>query len=202
MFAYCGNNPVIRADAGGTLWHVAFGAIVGGVSSGVLKLIECRKTGDSLGETVGQVLVSTVCGAVGGALAATGIGIVGQAVIGGALGAAESVANQLIDNGSIDRRTLLTDTASGVLGGISGGNGASHGSKFMSYHRSQFLKNIGTEGLDSAISKLSKHTWEWAKQHLMKATAAGIAKAIIGNKVANYGIQGVLYTCDRLVEAF
>ena len=202
MFAYCGNNPIIRADTGGKLWHVVFGAALGGLVSGGLKLIDCISSGDSLRETVGQVLVSTACGAVGGALAATGIGVVGQAVIGGALGAAESVANQLIDNGSIDRRTLLADTASGVLGGISGGNGASYGSKFMSHHRNQFLKNVGTEGLDSAISKLSKHTWKWAKQHLQKATAAGIAKAIIGNKVASYGIQGVLNTCDRLVEVY
>ena len=202
MFAYCGNNPIIRADTGGELWHVVFGAALGGLVSGGLKLIDCMRSGDSLRETVGQVLVSTACGAVGGALAATGIGIVGQAVIGGALGATESIANQLIDNGSIDRRTLLTDTAAGVLGGVSGGNGASYGSKFMSHHRNQFLKNVGTEGLDSAISKLSKHTWKWAKQHLQKATAAGITQAVIGNKVASYGIQGVLNTCDRLVEVY
>ena len=202
LFAYCGNNPLIRADDGGELWHLAFGSVVGGVISGTLKLIECVRTGDGFGETVGQVLVSAACGAIGGALAATGIGVVGQAMIGGTLGTIESAVNQFIDNGSIDRRTLLTDAASGVLGGISGGNGASCGSKFMSYHRGQFLKNISTEGFDSAINKLSKHTRKWAKQHLREATRKGITQAVVGNKIANYGIQGVLYICDRWVETY
>jgi hypothetical protein len=29
MFAYCGNNPVSRADDGGECWHVVIGAVVG-----------------------------------------------------------------------------------------------------------------------------------------------------------------------------
>ena len=201
MFAYCGNNPISREDTSGELWHVAFGAALGGIISGTVKLIECVKSGDSFGETVGQVLVSAACGAVGGALAATGIGVVGQAVIGGVLGATESAVNQLIDNGSIDTRTLLVDTASGVFGGIAGGKGASCGSKFMSYHRGQFLKNVGLEGLDSAFSKLSRHTWQWAKSNLATATALGVGKAFLGNKLSNYGMNGTIYICDMLEEA-
>ena len=198
MFAYCGNNPIARADNGGKLWHVAFGAALGGLFAGAAKLVECIQSKDSLGETIGQVLVSTACGAIGGALAATGIGVVGQAVIGGVLGATESAINQVIDNGSIDRRMLLTDTASGVLGGVLGGKGASHGSKFMSYHRSQFIKNAALEGVDSALGKLSRHTWQWAKTNLRSATRWGVIKAFGGNKVTNYLINGVLNICDKL----
>ena len=201
MFAYCGNNPVVRSDEGGELWHVAFGAAIGGLISGGVKLFECIKNNNSLGETIGQVLVSAACGAVGGALAATGIGAVGQAVIGGALGAVESAANQMITNGKIDRRTFLTDTAAGVFGGISGGKGASYGSKFMSYHRGQFMKNVGLEGIETAFRKLTNHTWKWAKSNLAKATFSGVMKAFVGNKVASFGLNKTISMCDRVAEA-
>ena len=33
MFAYCGNNPIMRADDGGEFWHIVAGAAIGwGVS--------------------------------------------------------------------------------------------------------------------------------------------------------------------------
>ena len=93
---------------------------------------------------------------------------------------------------------LMVDTASGVLGGAIGGKGASHGNKFMSYHRKQFLKNVSTEGLDTAFAKLSRHTRQWAKTHLRLATSIGVTKAFIGNKATNYGLNGVIYICDTL----
>ena len=200
MFAYCGNNPVARADEGGELWHVVFGAVLGGVLGGGAKLLECIANGDSVGETIAKVFVSTTCGAIGGALAATGIGVVGQAAIGGILSAAESAANQWIDTGSIDMRTLMVDAASGVFGGAIGGNGASHGSKFMAYHRKQFLNNVGTEGFGTALRKLSKHTWQWAKSNLCGKTMLGVGMAFCGSKITNYEMNGVIYICDILVE--
>ena len=35
MFAYCGNNPVMRADDGGEIWHIVVGAVVGGATSAI-----------------------------------------------------------------------------------------------------------------------------------------------------------------------
>ena len=31
LFAYCGNNPISRADSNGFFWHIVAGAVVGGL---------------------------------------------------------------------------------------------------------------------------------------------------------------------------
>ena len=76
MFAYCGNNPVSRADHGGQFWNVIIGAVVGAAASAVAQMvtnaIEKRPLTDGLASAV-------VVGAVGGAIAATGMGMFAQA---------------------------------------------------------------------------------------------------------------------------
>ena len=185
MFAYCGNNPMLREDDEGKLWNVVAGAVIGGLLGGVSKAIECVANGESVEKVIAQVLVSTACGAIGGALAATGIGLVGQGVIGGVLGAAESAVNQLISTGEINSTRLAIDTVSGAAGGLIGGKGAAHGHKFMAYHRKQFVKNASIEGLSEAIIKFGKHTWKWTKSNLKGATYWGVIRAFVGNKVVN-----------------
>ena len=201
MFVYCGNNPISRTDSGGNLWHVVFGATLGGLLSGVTKALECMQNGNSLEETVGQVLVSTVCGAIGGALAATGIGLAGQIAIGATLGAVESAANQMIDTGTIDACEVFVDAIIGGIGGAAGGSGASHGSKFMTYHRNEFIKNIGLDGFDGAVEKLAKHTWKWAQSNLAGKTTEGVVKAMLGNKTANVIIKGTIGVVEQLAGA-
>lgn len=39
LFAYCDNNPVMRADYGGEFWHIAVGAVVGGLIGGEGKVV-------------------------------------------------------------------------------------------------------------------------------------------------------------------
>ena len=200
MFAYCGNNPVFREDSNGDLWNVVFGAALGGIIAGVSKAIECAKRGDSVEQIVGQALVSAACGAVGGALAATGIGLGGQILIGASLGAAESAVTQTISTGTVDMGTLALDTISGAVGGAAGGAGASHGSKFMAHHREQFVKNIGLHGFDKALSKFAKQTWKWTKSNLLEATASGVIKAALGNKLSTFLINVTEEEFGRLIQ--
>ncbi len=67
MFAYCGNNPVIRVDNSGAFWNIIGGAIVGAVigaaSQAICNLIENKPITDGLGK-------AALTGAVGGALTA------------------------------------------------------------------------------------------------------------------------------------
>ena len=64
-FAYCGNNPIIRVDPEGEIWHVVGGAVVGAVLEGGSALIQ-GKTGKEIG-------AAAVRGAIeGGVVAATG----------------------------------------------------------------------------------------------------------------------------------
>ena len=65
MFAYCGNNPVIREDNCGQFWNIIAGAVVGGV----LELAGQLLSGKSLSEiNWAKVGVSTLSGGLDAAV--------------------------------------------------------------------------------------------------------------------------------------
>jgi hypothetical protein len=136
-----------------------------------------------------NALISTAYGAVGGALAATGIGVLGQGAIGGALGAAEYITTQTVMGDSISTSDLATSTICGIAGGFLGGDGASYGSKFMKYHSNQFWSNANLYGIDDAVVKYAKHTWKWAESNLWEPVRDGVWNAFIGNKIVTYGLS-------------
>ena len=57
MFAYCGNNPVARADEGGEFWHIVAGAALGGILAGVATALSCDWDED-LGKNISKIIVS------------------------------------------------------------------------------------------------------------------------------------------------
>ena len=126
MFAYCGNNPVSRADDGGEFWHL----VVGGVIGGIIGAISSAASG---GDTI-DVIIGAVAGAAGGVLAASGAGVVVQALGSAAISMASnaaSQANHIIQDESgkteFDVGDMLFDGAVGLVCGAWGGNGASYG---------------------------------------------------------------------------
>ena len=77
MFAYCGNNPIMRADSTGQAWHIAIGAAIGLIAGLVGQVLSDVTTSVLTGEkhiSNWQTYVgAAVGGAIGGAvLAATG----------------------------------------------------------------------------------------------------------------------------------
>ena len=54
LFAYCGNNPISRADTNGYFWNVVIGAVVGAIVSAVTTAVQSYKeTGKvDIGKTV------------------------------------------------------------------------------------------------------------------------------------------------------
>ncbi len=90
LFAYCGNNPVTRADDTGRGWWVVAGALIGGIAGGVTKIVSNVTTGKKWNE---GVIGATVGGAVyGGVLAATG----NVWAAGFASAAAEALTNEVV----------------------------------------------------------------------------------------------------------
>ena len=83
LFAYCDNNPIKRADQSGNIWHIAVGALVGGLFGGITQAVSNLIQGKSATD---GLLTSVVSGAASGALAASGAGlftvIAGSAAIG------------------------------------------------------------------------------------------------------------------------
>ena len=95
MFAYCGNNPVSRADDGGEFWNVVIGAVVGAVVSAVTTGIDSYVTTGSV--DWGAVGISAAVGAVSGGVAATGLGAIAQAAITAGASAIGSVATDIYE---------------------------------------------------------------------------------------------------------
>ena len=111
-FAYCGNNPIIRVDPEGEIWHIVGGAVVGAVLEGGSALIQ-GKTGKEIG-------AAAVRGAIeGGVVAATGgaglmVGIISNA---GASVVGSAVEQVIANDGDIDVKVVGGDAL--VSGGLS-----------------------------------------------------------------------------------
>ena len=158
MFAYCGNNPILRKDDGGEFWHIAAGAIAGALISGGVKVffnaIERKSLTDGL-------ITAMLSGGASGALAATGVGVARIIAGNSVISIAENAANQVVENGgfnNFDAGDMLID---GAIGGISGAlGGAGNGTKHLNYFGKQTVKRTYNatvhKGLKAGIKEARK----------------------------------------------
>ncbi|MBE6638904.1 MAG: RHS repeat-associated core domain-containing protein [Ruminococcaceae bacterium] len=182
LFAYCDNNPIVRADDEGDFWNVvigaAIGSIVGAASSAITQLLE-NPEAYKTGAFWGKLTVATVAGGISGGLAATGIGAVGQIAWNTAIGAASSLLDAAIegetDVGDYALRTLEGATF-GAVSGYLGGSGTC--SKHVANSFSRALKN---------------HNWSYYftqtnTQSIRDGLKAipGILKSVIPNSLKTY----------------
>ena len=92
MFAYCGNNPILRKDDGGEFWHIVAGAAIGAAISFVSSIASDMIAGEKV--DLASAGMSAAFGALNGALAATGLGMTAQVVGGAVLAGAENYCAQ------------------------------------------------------------------------------------------------------------
>lgn len=112
MFAYCGNNPISRADDGGEFWNIVIGAVAGAIASAVSELVSQVINHVATGEDIdwGDVATSAAGGAVyGGVMAATGSKMAASI----ASTATTSVINGVRSGDSVGK--IITDTAKNTL---------------------------------------------------------------------------------------
>lgn len=122
MFAYCGNNPVIRIDVSGEFFFTVLGAVIGAITGAIDSAI---MSGGDLNAIGKGALAGAVSGAISGAgvdigvavTAATGgTGIVAGVAIAGAFGAAGAAVGTGI---STDWQADPLDyAASALVGGL------------------------------------------------------------------------------------
>ena len=176
LYAYCDNNPVMRADYDGDFWHIVIGAAVGALISGSVQLIYNLIVGESLTD---GLAIAMLGGAASGALASTSVGIVGIVVGNSVISIAENATNQVIDNkgfNSFDMEAMLID---GAIGGIfSAFGGAGKGTKH--------LTNLGKQTV--------KRTFNATAHRGLKA---GLKEA--GKAFAYYGKNSVKYY-EKLIK--
>ena len=121
LFAYCGNNPVSRADSNGYFWNTVIGAVAGAIVGGVSAALSGT---DITAGIVSGALSGAISGAaVDIAIATGGVGLValaGVTLASGAGGAASSYVNQRMNGKSHDEVDWGTVAIDGVWGAVGG----------------------------------------------------------------------------------
>ena len=95
MFAYCGNNPVSRADDGGEFWNVVIGAVIGGAVSAVTTAVQSYQENGEVNWA--KTVISGAVGAISGGIAATGLSALAQAGYTMAAAASGDILTQAVD---------------------------------------------------------------------------------------------------------
>ena len=177
LYAYCDNNPVVRADGSGEFWHIVVGAAVGAVISTGVTVITNLATGEKWSD---GLFTAALSGAASGALSMTGIGLAG--IIGGnaAISMAASTIDQVSENGGFENFNVGGVLFDGLIGGISGGIGL-HGAGNKS------LMNLGVGTVRRTANAVTYH-----------GVSAGIAEA--GKAFAYYSKMTKKFYWNKVVK--
>ncbi len=187
LYAYCDNNPVMRADGDGEFWHILVGATIGAMISGIVKIASNAVEGKALTDGLGTAMLS---GAASGALAATGVGIAGQIVGNAAISMAENATNQIIENGGFENFSVSDMIIDGIVGSVSGGiSGAGKGSKYLTNLGTQTVKRTfkttTTKGFKAGIKELGRAFSYYAKSSA--GYYAGVKEGLLDNFMTAVG---------------
>ena len=156
MFAYCGNNPVSRGDDGGEFWNVVVGAVIGAVVNTAVSYITAKMADEEF--SWADAAVAFASGAITGAVAATGLGMLGQASVGFAVGFGGSVVNNLLEGENVSLGTAAINGVAGFVGGLIGGDGIRKiGGKLdiakKALDSATALKNSGAKMVRNTVTK-------------------------------------------------
>lgn len=154
LYAYCGNNPVMRTDSQGTNWWTDFWNSLAGKIIGTILVVAAIVVVSVLTAGVG----SAVAGALGGGLIASIVGgAVGGAVSGLIFGAGFSIINQGASNGyaNIDWGQVGIDAAIGAASGaILGAAFAAGGRALSLLGKTKLAQRMLTNYSDKSINFL------------------------------------------------
>ena len=156
MFAYCGNNPILREDDGGEFWNVVAGAAIGAVVNTAVSYAAARMAGEDF--SLADAGVAFVSGAITGAVAATGLGAFGQAVVGGAIGFGSSVVNNVLEGEDVSWESAAINGVAGFAGGLIGGDGIRKAGGKLDIAKNALdyaaaLKNSGAKMVRNTVTK-------------------------------------------------
>ncbi len=126
LFAYCDNNPVMRADNEGGFWHILVGAAVGGLISGAVQVATNLATGNKWSD---GLLSSVATGAIGGAVSSSSLCRAAVFGINALASATSEGIDQVASGQKINIGAVLSE---GVIGGVFGAiGGKGNGTKSL-----------------------------------------------------------------------
>ena len=165
LYAYCDNNPVMRTDDNGDFWHIAVGGLLGGLIGGIAQVASNIIEGENAFDGVGAAFIS---GAASGALASTGVGIVGSIVGNAGISMIGNAATQVVENNGFDDFDVGDMLIDGAIGGISGaigggGSGSKHLNKLGKQTIKRTLNTTVNKGVKEGIKELGRAFSYYAK---------------------------------------
>ena len=194
MFVYCRNNPVITADENGEWLNIVIGAIIGAAVNTVTAICE--------GKPIDEVIVSGVCGAVGGGLTAAGFGAVGGAVssfVDSAYSNAKKVANNEMSVGEAIVGTVVDTTLGTAFGAMGSGSAAD-------IAKSNRISSAGWNGLKTLVQEsvhpAVKSTAKKALKAAVKYTAKTIASEAISTVITTGISKGASWFAGKAYNAY
>ena len=131
MFAYCENDPVNKSDPSGeafSLITIAVGATVGALVNAAGTALSNVAAGKDWNDGIGLALLS---GAVFGAVSTISMNPAARLAISAVASAAESVYDQVKNDGSVNLGRLTADVAVGTISGYKGYIGNSLAGSFV-----------------------------------------------------------------------
>ena len=126
LYVYCDNNPIMSTDEDGEFWHLVVGAIAGVVSQYVSDVVSDIVSGKSIREilTPNSSLADYIAAGASGALAASGVGVVGSKIANAAIKGGAYVINSAIEGEDISAWELTKTMISAGVSAKAGINGA------------------------------------------------------------------------------
>ena len=165
MFAYCENDPVNRSDPSGeafSLITIAVGATVGALVNAAGTALSNVAEGKAWNDGIGLALLS---GAVSGAVSTVSMNPAARLAISAVTSAAESVYDQVKNDGSVNLGRLTADVAIGTISGYRGyiknsavGSFVKSGSMLKGQIGSAFKSKNTVDGLKRAGRNYLKRT--------------------------------------------
>ena len=165
MFAYCENDPVNRSDPSGeafSLITIAVGATVGALVNAAGTAVANIAAGKAWNDGIGLALLS---GAVSGAVSTVSMNPAARLAISAVASAAESVYDQVKNDGSVNFGRLTADVAVGTISGYRGyiknsavGSFVKSGSMLKGQIGSAFKSKNTVDGLKRAGRNYLKRT--------------------------------------------
>lgn len=182
LYTYCHNNPIIYQDSNGHFAHLLIGAGLGALFSVAGQVVSNAINGEKLSN---GLVSAAVTGAVSGALAATGVGLVGQIVGNAAISATANLADCAINKHPVDKKSLLYDTVLGGIGGAIGGSGA-NGKNLLGVYKSSTKSLVGK----TSARKIAQYTGKIANvKQTFKVSVERLAASVFGTHLIDDCIQ-------------
>lgn len=184
LYVYCGNNPVIYVDPTGDFIQYIIGAAIGGLLSLILYFVDCAIFHEKV--IWWKALAAFGVGAASGALAATGVQLVGQVIGNVAL----SVGNLLIQGNCITETDIAIAIISGVILGLAGGAGLGYTAYLNSQDARLLNRIISSKGKD--IAKAIVYFVK-SNQTIYKKLFKPLLRSFVASVLTDYGGRATDY---------